>query len=94
MCERSRGSSGVAAAEEAFLKKHGKVGGFTNWKKIIYREGVVEEGEVVAVTGQAVREPDPRGVLQASGYRALPPGRLRMQHTRRAPLLISDLVRE
>ena len=79
------------AAEKAFLDRHEESG--TGWifnRSLQYREGVLEPGELVAVLGRGVREPDPGGVHAARGYRDMPAMRLRMQSSDRQPLYISD----
>jgi hypothetical protein len=55
-----------------------------------YREGALEVGETVAVSGFGVREPDPDGAAREMGYRDRPPTRLRLASAPHAPLLISD----
>lgn len=55
-----------------------------------YREAALIIGETIAVTGVAVREPDPDAIAAVSGYREGPPTRLRLGGSRAQPLLISD----
>ena len=91
----SRTKSGTFDAptdrERNYLNSHGQEGkGWVFNKSLRYREGILEAGERVAVLGRGVREPDPEGVQQASGYRSTPPMRLRMRGSQNAPLLISD----
>ncbi|MCA9714876.1 MAG: hypothetical protein KC468_09335 [Myxococcales bacterium] len=53
-------------------------------------EGVLEDGESVAVMGASRDEPDPDAELDRGGYRAHAPGRRCLVHAERAPLLVSD----
>ncbi len=77
--------------ESDFLARHGmKDTGWPFNKTFRYKEGVLEEGELVAVLGRGTKEPDPDGVAQAAGYRSGPPMRLRMRGTAQEPLRISD----
>ena len=77
--------------ETNFLKSHGRKGkGWVFNKTLRYREGILEEGESVAVLGQGVNEPDPDGADQVSGYRQGPPMRLRLGGSKKRPLVISD----
>ncbi len=77
--------------ERNYLISHGQEGkGWVFNKEIRYREGILEANESVAVLGRGVREPDPKGVDQAGGYRSAPPMRLRMRRSQNVPLLISD----
>lgn len=64
------------ATEElsAFLHEHGheSVGMFGFNRRMRYKEGVLEEGEEVAVMGLARREADPSGSGRSGGYREAP----------------------
>lgn len=77
--------------EEAFLNKHGRdsKGWFFN-KTLRFREGVLAQGEQVAVLGHGTKEPDPEGVARADAYRSLPPMRVRLGGSPSFPILISD----
>jgi hypothetical protein len=66
------------------LARHGVSPGSGNLR---YSEAVIEPGEVVAVAGAGVREPDPEGV--GGSYRDAPT-RLRIAASPGSPLLISD----
>jgi len=59
---------------EAFLASHGKTSvGLLGFNiDMRYREGVLEEGEVVSAWGRARLEPDPDGATSAGGYREAP----------------------
>jgi hypothetical protein len=57
------------------------------WKVFHYREGVIEEGELVSVGGACTREVDPTG--DRADPRS-PPERLVLHGTEALPLLISD----
>ena len=70
-----------------FLARHGVSSGI---KRLRFEEGIIEPGEVVAVAGAGMREPDPDGAASMTGYRDLPATRLRLSATPRAPLYISD----
>lgn len=74
---------------ESFLRKHGRestgVLGFN--KSLRYREGVLEEGEHVAVCGVGRRAPDPWG--QPGGYREQPT-MLVLEPQEKVPLYVSD----
>jgi hypothetical protein len=59
-----------------------------------YREGVIEVGEKVTALGAGVREPDPDGAGEASGYREAGPTRLRVAGSARLPLYLTDRVDE
>jgi hypothetical protein len=76
--------------QEAFLVKHGKSS--TGWvfnKSLRYREAMIEVGEMIAVLGSGVREPDPDAPPEAA-YRGAPATRLRLTSSPRFPLVISD----
>jgi hypothetical protein len=75
---------------ETFLAKHGRTS--TSWsftKSMRFREGVLEEGETVAVCGYGTREVDPDPRAATGGYRD---NALRLVLSARSdqPLLISD----
>ena len=77
--------------ERSYLASQEKDGESWNLDKTTrYREGILEAGELVAVLGRGVREPDPEGVAKADGFRATPPMRLRMRGSQNVPLVISD----
>jgi len=77
--------------EEALLARHGqRTKGWLFNKVLVYRESVIEVGELVAVLGSGVREADPDGEPGAL-YRGAPPTRLRLTSSTRFPLVISDL---
>ena len=77
--------------ELKYLEAHGKDGkGWFFNKKLRYREGILEQGELVSILGFGMLEPDPDGGASATGYRDLPPQRLRMNGTLDEPLIISD----
>ncbi|MBL4635895.1 MAG: hypothetical protein JKY56_18690 [Kofleriaceae bacterium] len=60
-------------------------------KELTYREGILEEGEIVAVMGTGSREVDPHASNQgARGYRDAPATRWRMQGHKKQCLVISD----
>jgi len=76
--------------QEAFLQRHGhKSAGWIFNKGLRYREAVIHVGETVAVLGAGVREPDPEASPTAE-YRGAPATRLRLMHSARCPLVISD----
>jgi hypothetical protein len=78
-------------AEEAFLARYGKESkGLIFNKTLRYKEGVLEEGETIAVLGVGVREPDPAAVDASRGYRELPRTRLRMGGSRKLPIILTD----
>jgi hypothetical protein len=54
------------------------------------REGVIEAGTGVTVLGTGVREPDPDGARDASGYRDGGRRRLRIGGNARVPLYVTD----
>jgi hypothetical protein len=63
-----------------------------NWfqtKSLVYREGVIELGEAIAVYGAGVREPDVANA-PGPGYRESGVMRLKLTGTARFPLNISD----
>jgi len=77
--------------EEELLRRHGHESrGWIFNKTLRYREGVLEGGELVAVLGRGIREPDPDAVGMSRGYRDLPATRLRVSGSRDLPILISD----
>jgi hypothetical protein len=61
--------------------------GISPRRNVRYTEAVIEPGEVVAVAGAGVREPDPEGT--GGAYREAPT-RLRIAASPSVPLLISD----
>jgi len=67
-----------------FLARHGVSAAGQNLR---YSEAVIAPGEVIAVAGAGVREPDPEAA--GGGYRDAPT-RLRIAASPRVPLLISD----
>lgn len=76
-------------ALEAFLARHGESS--TGWvfnKSMRYEEGVLEEGEAIAVYGLCRLEPDPEP-RESFGYRDLPL-RPRIVPPKVGPMLISD----
>lgn len=76
--------------QEAFLQRHGhKSKGWIFNKGLRYREAVIHIGETVAVMGAGVREPDPDASPTAE-YRGAPATRLRLMHSAKCPLVISD----
>lgn len=76
--------------QEAFLARHGqKSQGWVFNKSLRYREAMIEVGEMIAVLGSGVREPDPNAPPEAA-YRGAPPTRLRLTSSARFPLVISD----
>ena len=78
-------------SEQRFLQRHGQAS--NEWfggRSLRYEEGILEEGERVAVYGRGTWEPDPDAVAQTRGYRDGPPMRLHFRGTPQAPLLISD----
>jgi hypothetical protein len=81
----------ATGVEEGFLARHGmkSTGWFFN-RTLRYREGAIEVGERVSVLGRGVREPDPDAVARVSGYRDLPPTRLRIEGASGIPLYVSD----
>ena len=90
----SRSSSGTfddaTPIEEAFLTKYGVTSrGWVFNKSIRYTEAIIGVGELVAVLGAGVREPDPNAA-PAEGYRSAPPTRLRLTSSSMYPLVISD----
>ena len=75
-----------SAGEDALLQRHGKTQpSKTYW----YRESIIEPGELIAIFGAGVREPDP-DAPPAAEYRGPPAMRLRMSSARSFKLLISD----
>ena len=79
------------AEARKLLFRHGqKAEGFIFSRKLRYEEGVIEEGELVAVRGRAVWEPDPNPDPEAfSSYRGQPK-RLVMTKPAEGDLFISD----
>ncbi len=78
--------------EVAYLESHQRksTGWFLN-KKIRYREGILESGELVAIMGRGTREIDIAGGNQGErGYRDAPAMRLRMHSPEETPMKISD----
>ncbi|MBL4635894.1 MAG: hypothetical protein JKY56_18685 [Kofleriaceae bacterium] len=78
--------------EVAYLESHQRKskGWFLN-KKIRYREGILESGELVAIMGRGTRETDIAAGSQGErGYRDAPAMRLRMQSPEKTPMKISD----
>jgi hypothetical protein len=75
---------------EDFLARHGRASqGWVFNKKLRYREGVIEPGELVAVCGQGTREADPSPHATAAGYRDTPT-RLLLSAAPAMPLYVSD----
>lgn len=77
---------------EAFLADHGYSGeGWVFNKTLRYHEGVLEQGERIAVLGRCVREPDPdpRASAADRGYREAPT-RLRLVSPADHALLVTD----
>lgn len=77
---------------EAFLADHGYSGeGWVFNKTLRYHEGVLEQGERIAVLGRCVREPDPdpRASAADRGYRDAPT-RLRLVSPAEHELLVTD----
>lgn len=82
---------GATPPEEELLARHGhKSHGWLHEKELRYREGVLEEGEEVAVLGYGVREPAVGTVAEDGGYREGPAMQLIMTGSARRPLLLSD----
>jgi hypothetical protein len=85
--ESRSGTFDADERQEALLTRHGKA---SQWwifnKSLTYSEGILEEGEEVAVFGRARWEIDPD---PGSGYRE-PPRRLVIEHGNAGPLLVSD----
>ncbi len=77
-------------AEEAFLQRHGKKSqGWVFNKKLRYREGVLEEGETVAVFGHGEWDANPDPSAPGAGYRGTSK-RLVMRTNAQSPLYVSD----
>lgn len=77
--------------EQAVLARHQQQA--TGWvfnRTLRYKEGVISVGEVIAVAGRGVLEPDPDAVGKVTGFREGPPMRFRMSGAAQAPLLLSD----
>lgn len=77
---------------EAFLYSHGESSqGWVFNKALRYREGVLEQGERIAVLGRVVVEPDPDPAAagQQGGYRAMAT-RLRLVAPEEHALLVTD----
>lgn len=75
---------------EQFLARHGRSSqGWVFNKKLRYREGVIEPGELVAVCGKGSREPDPSPHAATGGYRDTPT-RLLLSAAPAMPLYVSD----
>jgi hypothetical protein len=75
---------------EQFLARHGRQSqGWLFNKNLRYREGAIEAGELVAVCGAGVHEPDPDPRAASGGYREQA---MRLVLTARpdAPLYVSD----
>jgi hypothetical protein len=74
---------------EAFLERHGlsSASEIGTRDELIYREGVLEEGELVAVLGTARVEPDPDGA--ARSYREVAT-RVVVDEPDEDPLMLSD----
>ncbi len=53
-------------------------------------EGVIEEGEEIAVLGHSILQHDPDASFELGGYRAQAQDRRCLVHSARAPLLVSD----
>lgn len=80
----------AAPALEAFLAQHGRSSrGLVFNKTLRYREGVLEEGEEVAVFGLCRWEPDPEPGAGGGGYRETPM-RLRVVAPPKTPMVVSD----
>ena len=58
-------------------------------KTLRFREGVLQQGLIVAAVGQVSREPDPNPLADGGTYRE-PPHRLTLTVPRRGLLLVSD----
>lgn len=77
-------------AEASFLERHEiESKGWVFNRKLRYSEAVIEAGELVAILGAGIREPDPDR-LAPEGYRSAPPTRLHLAGSLRFPLQISD----
>lgn len=77
-------------ALDEFLARHGRQSqGWLFNKNLRYREGVLEPGEIVAVCGAGVHEPDPDPRSATGGYREQPM-RLVLAGRADAPLYVSD----
>ncbi|MCK5796066.1 MAG: hypothetical protein KAI47_02730 [Deltaproteobacteria bacterium] len=77
---------------ERFLARHGERSeGILFNKGLRYREGVLEEGERVAVLGRCIREldPDPRAAGADGGYRSRPT-RLHIIAPVKHPIIVTD----
>jgi hypothetical protein len=92
--------TGTTGWLDPYPGKHRELGAYlqslgfrpTNWMgrwagSLYYAEGVLEEGEMVSVSGDSAREIDPMG--ERTGPRS-PPERLVLRGTEAQPLLISD----
>jgi hypothetical protein len=98
----SQSSSGTlddpTQVELAFLQRHGKdpTSFFGFNRALRYAEAVIMEGELVAIFGSGVREPDPDAPPSnafpgpSDAYRGDQPTRLRLTSSAKHPLLISD----
>jgi hypothetical protein len=78
--------------QEALLARHGKSShGWIFNKSLTYSEGILQEGEEVAVFGKARWEsdPDPGANGFSGGYREQPL-RLVIEHSEAGPVLVSD----
>lgn len=73
-----------------YLAEHGESGeGWIFNKSLRYKEGVLEQGELVAVRGRCTWEHDPDPDAVTGGYREMP-RRLRISLPQEADLLVSD----
>ncbi len=79
------------ARMETFLSKHGQVptSAFGFNKRMVYKEGVFEQGETIAIVGMGRFEDDPDETATTAGYR-LRPKRLRIIAPQEGFILISD----
>jgi len=74
----------VATPKDAFLVEHGIDRSTSLWGSSAgalrshFEEGLLSDGDLVAVLGRGVREPDPDGAARAAVDRELPPMRLRI----------------
>lgn len=76
--------------ERAFLDRHSKKGeDWVSSKTLRYVEAVIEPGETVSVFGYGSQEPDPNAA--PTGYRDIPPMRVRISGSKSRPAIISDI---